>query len=150
MTIMLLKSVVHSTDWSVISPPHTEMYLNKLWKTIWHTVRRKCKENLQGGTLCVCVVLLACTSKQVCRGQVGMWAIAVDTKDCAFCHPEEGCVPKLVRDVDRRQARQHRERMAPVCLYARACMRVFWCVWFVHSGPQETDFPAWLLFFLRL
>lgn len=53
-------------------------------------------------SVCVLAVLLACTSRQACWGQVrDVRNSCRHTKDCAFCHPEEGCMPKLVRDVDR-------------------------------------------------
>lgn len=82
----------------------------------------KKKKASQGCTsVCVCVVLLACTSKRACWGQVwDVWNSCGHTKDC-FLSPIEGCMPKLVRDVDGRQ----RWEYVAMCVWVCECLCVF-------------------------
>lgn len=61
------------------------------------------------------------------------------TKDWAFCHLKQSCMPKPVCDVDRRQAWQH-TALVCVCVCVTSASRQ-------HSGPPETDLSIWLVFF---
>lgn len=86
------------------------------WKKI--RLSQKKKETVWEN-FCVCVCGFACL--HLYKGLVGPGGDVSNscrhTKGCAFCHPGEGCMPKLVCDADKRQAWQHRRHMVSLCVW---------------------------------